>query len=218
MNSSEDKIAEIKNSLRLRMNGIAAKAMKDNCQRYRLVYGVPMHELREIAASHEKDSSIAEKLWASGVREEMLIATMMIPNDKMSEDHIKRYAQESPSLEVLMELSRNIDAARMNDDTLLTWADGNDENTAGLSMLAAAKRINLMDDAHTEAMLSKSISLGEKPSYILAKSCAEFIKGCIHEKKTKNPEIEDKIKHLSQSENKTSRLLYEEIMTEIKYG
>lgn len=218
MNSSEEKIAEIKNSLRLRMNGIAAKAMKDNCQRYRLVYGVPMHELREIAASHEKDNSIAEKLWASCVREEMLIATMMIPNDKMSEDRIKKYATESPSLEVLMELSRNIDAARMNDDTLLAWADGNDENTAGLSLMIAAKRISLMDEEHLEAMLSKSISLGEKQSYILAKSCAEFIKGCIHEKKTKIPEIEDKIKHLSQSENKTSRLLYEEIMTEIKYG
>lgn len=218
MNSSEDKIAEIKNFLRLRMNGIAAKAMKDNCQRYRLVYGVPMHELREIAASHEKDSSIAEKLWASGVREEMLIATMMIPNDEMNEDRIKKYATESPSLEVLMELSRNIDTARMNDDTLLAWADGNDENTAGLSMLAAAKRISLMSEEHIEAMLGKCISLGEKPSYILAKSCAEFIKGCIHEKKTKIPEIENKIKHLSQSENKTSRLLYEEIMTEIKYG
>lgn len=218
MNSSEDKIAEIKNFLRLRMNGIAAKAIKDNCQRYRLVYGVPMHELREIAASYEKDNSISEKLWASGVREEMLIATMMIPNDKMSEDHIKRYAQESPSLEVLMELSRNIDTARMNDDTLLTWADDNDENTAGLSLMAAAKRISLMSEEHIEAMLGKSISLGEKPSYILAKSCAEFIKGCIHEKKTKIPEIENKIKHLSQSENQTSRLLYEEIMTEIKYG
>ena len=117
-----------------------------------------------------------------------------------------------------MELSRNIDAARLDDDTLLTWTDGNDENTAGLSMLAAAKRINLMDDAHTEAMLSKSISLGEKPSYILAKSCAEFIKGYIHEKRIKKTEIEDRIKHLSQSNNKTSRLLYEEIMTEIKYG
>jgi len=218
MNSSEEKIAEIKNSLRLRMNGIAAKAMKDNYLRYRLVYGVPMHELREIAASHEKDNSIAEKLWASGVREEMLIATMMIPNDEMNEDRIKKYATESPSLEVLMELSRNIDAARMNDDTLLAWADGNDENTAGLSMLAAAKRINLMDEEHLEAMLSKSISLGEKQSYILAKSCAEFIKGCIHDPRAKTLTIEEKIKHLSQSGNKTSRLLYEEIMTEIKYG
>jgi hypothetical protein len=75
-----------------------------------------------------------------------------------------------------------------------------------------------MSEEHIEAMLGKCISLGEKPSYILAKSCAEFIKSCIHEKKTKIPEIEDKIKHLNQSENKTSRLLYEEIMTEIKYG
>ena len=218
MNSSEDKIAEIKNSLRLRMNGIAAKAMKDNCQRYRLVYGVPMHELREIAASHEKDSSIAEKLWASGVREEMLIATMMIPNDQMNEDRIRKYATESPSLEVLMELSRNIDTARMNDDTLLAWADDNDENIAGLSLMTAAKRISLMSEENMEALLSKSISLGEKASYILAKSCAEFIKGCIHDKRIKTPTIEERIKHLSQSGNKTSRLLYEEIMTEIKYG
>ena len=218
MNNSQEKIANIKNLLRQRMNGIAAKAMKDNGAAYRLAYGVPIHELREIAATQEKDAEVAEMLWQSGVREEMMLAPMILPEEDMTDERIKKFATESPSLEVLMELSRSINTEKTSDKTLLLWADEGDENVAAISLMLGATRMPKMTDDDKKAMLDNSISMGERPSYTIAKAAAEYIKSYLNDDRERAADVEMKISKLSTSSNKTSRLLYEEIMTEIKYG
>ena len=65
----KDKILIIKQRLRLDMNGVASKSMRDGGIGYGLNFGVGLAALKEIAGETEHDSSLAIALWKENVRE-----------------------------------------------------------------------------------------------------------------------------------------------------
>ena len=81
-----DIITHIRADLRAAMNGIASQAIRQSGMAYRLVYGVELPRLRDIAASYTPDRHLAQQLWGEDVRELRMLAVMLYPREEFGAD------------------------------------------------------------------------------------------------------------------------------------
>lgn len=88
-----DTLAAIRADLRSAMNGVAAQSIRESGMAYRLVYGVELPRLREIAASFAPDRQLALQLWQSEVREEKMLALLLFPSEAFDRDLATLWAE-----------------------------------------------------------------------------------------------------------------------------
>lgn len=65
------------------MNGPASASMRQKGIDYKLNWGVPFIELKRMAASYGKDYDLAIALWKEDIRECKIMATLIMPPEKM---------------------------------------------------------------------------------------------------------------------------------------
>lgn len=78
-----DKLKTIKQSFRSMMNGPASASMRDKGMAYKINWGVALPLLRQMAAEYGKDYDLAIELWKQNIRECQILATMIMPAEKM---------------------------------------------------------------------------------------------------------------------------------------
>lgn len=82
-------------------NGVIADVLRRGGSPFRIIFGVNLPQLAEIAADFGQNSDLAERLWAnSTTRESMLMAPMLYPGDSFGIELARRWAGEVPSPEV----------------------------------------------------------------------------------------------------------------------
>ena len=79
-------ISLLKDELRAAMNGVASRAIRESGMGYRLVYGVELPRLRQIAADVAPDRRLAQSLWQEDIRECKLLAIMLYPLEEFGSD------------------------------------------------------------------------------------------------------------------------------------
>ena len=84
--SVQDRILEIKQKLRLNMNGVASTGMREAGIGYKLNFGVGIPALRQIASETGKDADLAAALWKENVRECKILAALIYPEDEFMPD------------------------------------------------------------------------------------------------------------------------------------
>lgn len=84
-NHTKEKLRQIKQSFRLFMNGSASRSMRDKGLEYKINWGVPLPQLRELAKSYGKDYDLAAALWQEPIRECKIMATLIMPAGQMTE-------------------------------------------------------------------------------------------------------------------------------------
>lgn len=82
----QERILDIKQKLRLSMNGVASGSMRQAGIEYKLNFGVGIPELKRIASEIEKDAELAGGLWKEDIRECRMIAAMIYPEDRFLPD------------------------------------------------------------------------------------------------------------------------------------
>lgn len=78
-----DKLKKIKQSFRLMMNGPGAQSMRGKGLDYKLNWGVPVTSLKAMAKEYGKDYDLAIALFKEDIRECKILATMIMPAEKM---------------------------------------------------------------------------------------------------------------------------------------
>ena len=96
----QERIKEIKQSFRQLMDGQTAQSMRDKGVDYKLNWGASIPMLREKAAEIGKDYDLAIELWKADVRECKILATMMMPPDKMLREVTDIWMEQTTSLEI----------------------------------------------------------------------------------------------------------------------
>lgn len=79
-------LEQIHADLRSSMNGITAKSIRESGMGYRLVYGVELPRLREIASGYTPDRRLAQALWNEDIRESKILAILLFPVDEFDRD------------------------------------------------------------------------------------------------------------------------------------
>ena len=65
----QNELKEIRTQLRLAMNGVISTSMREKGIVYKLNFGVPLPEIKQIVATHKPDSELAAALWKEDIRE-----------------------------------------------------------------------------------------------------------------------------------------------------
>ncbi len=110
MNKSEahENANKIKQSMRLYMNGVTAQSLREKGSGYKLSWGVSLQHLQEIAGEYPMDYELAMELWQSDVRECKLLATMLMPAEKMTLETALEWMQQAKTSELADWLTFNL--------------------------------------------------------------------------------------------------------------
>lgn len=104
----QQQIKEIKQSFRQMMDGAIAQSMRDKGLNYHLNWGATLPRLREKADELGKDYDLAIALWKENVRECKILATMIMPADKMLPEVADIWMEQIPSQEMAEQLAFNL--------------------------------------------------------------------------------------------------------------
>ena len=81
---SNEIIKSIKNEFRLGMNGVISTSMRNKGMDYKIIFGLSLPQLRNIAEKYSFNKEVAEILWNEDIRESKLLATMIYPYEEMN--------------------------------------------------------------------------------------------------------------------------------------
>lgn len=104
----QDKLREIRTQLRMAMNGVISTSMREKGMIYKLNFGVPLPEVKLIAARHDPGSELAAALWKEDIREFKLLAPLLQPVDDFPFEQAEQWVKEIPYLEIAEQCSRNL--------------------------------------------------------------------------------------------------------------
>ena len=107
-------------------NGIVADTLRRAGAEYRVIFGVNLPQLKEIASDIGYDAGLARELWANvSTRESVLLAPMIMPVEEFTIDEARRWVASAPSVEAvdvlcLRLLGRMPFAAQIADECLVS--------------------------------------------------------------------------------------------------
>ncbi len=99
---------EIKQSLRLLMNGVTVQSLREKGMDYHLNWGVNLLHLREMASQYEPSLELATLLWADNIRECKILATMLMPPTEFGEQTAREWINQTPTQEIAEIASKNL--------------------------------------------------------------------------------------------------------------
>ena len=103
-----EKLKEIKQSFRLLMNGVASHSMREKGVSYKINWGVPLPDLQKMATEYGKDYALAIELWKEDIRECQVLATLIMPAEKMDEDLVEIWMERLHTQEMAELLAFNL--------------------------------------------------------------------------------------------------------------
>jgi 3-methyladenine DNA glycosylase AlkD len=88
------------------MNGVTSEAMKR--LGYKVNYGVSLTKIKEIAGHFPKSHALAQRLWVTGSRETMILATLLQPEKSFPEEIASEWISQCNNIELTEQCCRNL--------------------------------------------------------------------------------------------------------------
>lgn len=104
----KEQIKEIKQSFRQMMDGSVAQSMRDKGLNYHLNWGATLPRLRAKADELGPNYDLAIALWKENVRECKILATMLMPPEKMLPEVCDIWMEQVPSQEIAEQAAFNL--------------------------------------------------------------------------------------------------------------
>lgn len=104
----KEKVKEIKQSFRLVMNGPASQSMREKGLKYKLNWGVPVPTLKVMAKDYGKNYDLAIELFKEDIRECKILATMIMPPERMLPEIIDVWMEQTTQNEIAEQLAFNL--------------------------------------------------------------------------------------------------------------
>lgn len=113
MNGVYETVKEIKQSFRQMMDGAVAQSMRDKGVDYKLNWGATLPRLREMAdeirpADEDSQYELSIELWKENVRECKILATMLMPPERMLPEVCDIWMEQIPSQEMAEQVAFNL--------------------------------------------------------------------------------------------------------------
>ena len=104
----QQQVKEIKQSFRQMMDGAVAASMRTKGVDYKLNWGATLPRLREKAEELGKNYDLAIALWKENVRECKILATMIMPAEKVLPEVIDIWMEQTPTQEIAEQAAFNL--------------------------------------------------------------------------------------------------------------
>jgi len=93
-------LKKIKQSFRLKMNGEVSRSMREKGVEYKLNWGVSIPDLKMMSKEYGKNYDLAIELWKENIRECKILATMIMPAEKMLPEIVDIWMEQTPTQEI----------------------------------------------------------------------------------------------------------------------
>lgn len=103
-----EQLKEIKRSFHTMMNGVVAQSMRDKGVEYHVNWGASLPMLKEKASEIGKNFDLAIALWKEDVRECKILATLVMPADRMLPEVVDIWMEQTVSQEMAEMASFNL--------------------------------------------------------------------------------------------------------------
>ena len=121
-------------------NGIISDTLRKGGSPFKIIFGLNLPQLKEIAEYTGKDAGLAEALWTNTTtRESMLLAPMIYPEEKFTAEMAREWLEASPAAEVTDMLSHALLRRRPFASDLVYSIT--DDNTACPALIYGALRL-----------------------------------------------------------------------------
>ena len=181
MTSQFNKMQTVKRRFFAMRNGLLADQMRRAGSKFRIIFGLNIIQLNEIATDYGHDAELAAELWGNHTtRESMLLATMLWREDDFSGEDIMALCDEVPDTEVADMVCHKLIKKRTDAEEIVNALYAKESPLMRYislrlalpligTKIAAAKALAMAEDeiAKTEP-LTKSLSM-------MVKSEAEFL-------------------------------------------
>lgn len=98
--TTEERVREIKQSFRLMMDGATAQSMREKGSDYHVNWGASLPMLKQKAKETGQDYHLAVALWKENVRECKILATLLMPPEKMPREVADIWMEQTTSVEM----------------------------------------------------------------------------------------------------------------------
>ena len=105
---THSKLMAIKQSFRLFMDGTTSRSMAQKGIGYKINWGVPFHELRKMSAPYAPNYELAIELWKENIRECKIMATLIMPPERMSPELADVWTEQPLQQEMAEMLAFNL--------------------------------------------------------------------------------------------------------------
>lgn len=105
---THQKLMKIKRSFRLLMSGPTSQSMTQKGLGYKINWGVPFIELKKMALEYGKDYELAIELWKEDIRECKILATLIMPAEKILPEITDIWMEQVKSQEMAEMLAFNL--------------------------------------------------------------------------------------------------------------
>ena len=103
-----NQVKAIKQSFRQKMDGVVAQSKRQKGLDYHLNWGATLPRLREKVDELGKNYDLAIALWKENVRECKILATMIMPADKVLPEVIEIWMEQTPTSEIAEQAAFNL--------------------------------------------------------------------------------------------------------------
>jgi 3-methyladenine DNA glycosylase AlkD len=196
-------IEEIKQKIRLSMNGIASDLMTESGIIYKQNYGVSITRLREIASNYEQNHDLAQRLWSLQIRETMILATLLEPADKFSYEWANQWAENFNQLEIIEQVCMNLLSKVTFSNQLCTeWIFSSTVLIQIAGYYLATRIYKNLNDSELEIIIQKALTTAKTEEFHLYKAAANCLsRFCRKDKKTATFILNETTKFTDSSSN-----------------
>jgi len=210
-------ITEIKQKLKLSMNGVTSDQMKSAGIHYRINYGVSIPRIKEIARDYQPNHDLAQRLWFLGIRETMILATILQPAETFNKNIAIEWISNFNQPEIVEQTCMNL-LSKLPYWSELSMESIQSENrwiqVTGFTL--AARNYQQLTDTDIHFMLKKSVELLPTNEFHLYKSIALFLSRLTRKGEEISAQITQKLALLPQNEVSV-KYVTEQVMQEINF-
>ena len=160
-------------------NGVVADALRQGGCQFKIIFGVNLPQLAEIASRSEHSREFAQKVWEnSTTRESMLIAPMLMPAEEFGLEMAREWISQVPTPEVAdvlcLKLLRHMPYA-LDMVSELTSGDSMLEKYTGLRLMCnLAPKYPEKAAALGQAFIESASGILRQPAAVLATYAVEW--------------------------------------------
>ncbi|MBN2165529.1 MAG: DNA alkylation repair protein [Marinilabiliaceae bacterium] len=216
----ENDFNQILQLINLRKNGEVADLMKTEQNSYIVSYGVSAMHIKEIAQLFKKNTLLSSKLWFMGVRETMIIATMLIDFDSYNIDDCNEWINEIKTSEVADLFAQNV-LSKL--DFAFNVVNGLYDNSNVLDLSIAnwtvgwmLRNSSLNAGMETEFVLSK-VKVKYDDSFFL-RSVSFLMRQLIRNSLDGKDQVLIWLNANKNNDNYSTKWIFEDINTELNWG
>lgn len=144
--NSFNEMQQIKRHFFAMRNGIIADALRKAGSPFRIIFGLNLPQIVDVAKTTGMNHELSRKLWENNTtRCSMLLAPMIMPTDKMTEDEALQWCIESPTTEVTDVLCHRLLRRLPCAFTLVSRLSGGDDNMRYTALRLAMNLVQTPD-------------------------------------------------------------------------